>query len=86
MHSNKILLSLFLGLMMSSVWAEPALKEGDTLESLSQVRIETRIHPTAEMMVQPHTEAAKAVMTQQQNIEAQENMVSVEEIDAPVIE
>lgn len=86
MHSNKILLSLFLGLMMSSVWAEPALKEGDTLESLSQVRIETRIHPTADMMTQPHTEAAKAVMTQQQNIEAQENMVSVEEIDAPVIE
>lgn len=86
MHSNKILLSLFLGLMMSSVWAEPALKEGDTLESLSQVRIETRIHPTADMMMQPQVKAPKAVMTQQQNIETQASMVDVEEIDAPVIE
>ncbi len=35
----EIVLALLLGMSTASVFAEPALQEGDTLESLSKVRI-----------------------------------------------
>ena len=39
MHSKNMVLALLLGMSTTSLFAEPALQEGDTLESLSKVRI-----------------------------------------------
>ncbi|WP_168398303.1 hypothetical protein [Acinetobacter indicus] len=45
MHSKQLGMALCLGMLMTSAWAEPALQPGDTLESLSQVRITTTLQP-----------------------------------------
>lgn len=45
MHSKQLGMVLCLGMLMTSAWAEPALQPGDTLESLSQVRITTTLQP-----------------------------------------
>lgn len=45
MHSKQLGMAVCMGLLMSSAWAEPPLQPGDTLESLSQVRITTTLQP-----------------------------------------
>ncbi|WP_168400409.1 hypothetical protein [Acinetobacter indicus] len=45
MHSKQLGMAVCMGLLMSSAWAEPPLQPGDTLESLSQVRIITTLQP-----------------------------------------
>ncbi|MGA9697648.1 MAG: hypothetical protein WBQ67_01730, partial [Acinetobacter sp.] len=44
MHSKKIALTVFMATIVSTAWAEPAIQAGDTLESLSQVKINIRTH------------------------------------------
>ena len=64
MHSKKIVLALLLGMSTASVFAEPALQEGDTLESLSKVRISVTLQePLAVDVDAPEleTEAAQTV-------------------------
>lgn len=45
MHSKQLGMAVCMGLLMNSAWAEPPLQPGDTLESLSQVRITTTLQP-----------------------------------------
>lgn len=71
MHSKNIVLALLLGMSTTSVFAEPALQEGDTLESLSKVRISVTLQePLAVDVDAPEleTEAAQTV-----NVVAPEN-------------
>ncbi len=39
MHSKKIALTVFMATLVTTAWAEPAIQAGDTVESLSQVKI-----------------------------------------------
>ncbi|WP_291334214.1 hypothetical protein [Acinetobacter sp. UBA801] len=71
MHSKNMVLALLLGMSTASVFAEPALQEGDTLESLSKVRISVTLQePLAVDVDAPEleTEAAQTV-----NVVAPEN-------------
>ncbi|WP_446892855.1 hypothetical protein [Acinetobacter sp. NS4_7] len=71
MHSKNMVLALLLGMSTTSVFAEPALQEGDTLESLSKVRISVTLQePLAVDVDAPEleTEAAQTV-----NVVAPEN-------------
>lgn len=71
MHSKKIVLALLLGMSTASVFAEPALQEGDTLESLSKVRISVTLQePLAVDVDAPELETEAA---QTANVVAPEN-------------
>lgn len=64
MHSKNMVLALLLGMSTASVFAEPVLQEGDTLESLSKVRISVTLQePLAVDVDAPEleTEAAQTV-------------------------
>ena len=93
MHSKKIVLALLLGMSTASVFAEPALQEGDTLESLSKVRISVTLQePLAVEVDTPELEQAAehvvvATVQPQTTVEtATTEMVDVLEIDVPEVE
>ncbi len=44
MYSKKLALALLASVFSLSAWAEPAIQPGDTIESLSKVKITTSIH------------------------------------------
>lgn len=90
MHSKKIVLALLLGMSTASVFAEPALQEGDTLESLSKVRISVTLQePLAVDVDAPEleTEATENTVQPQTAVEttSSEN-ADVLEIDVPEVE
>ena len=72
MKAKVLFLAMAFGGCWAQVQAEPAVQAGDTLESLSQVKITTSSHPKAQAEQQVPTAAPMA-----------EEMVSVEEIDQP---
>lgn len=94
MHSKNIVLALLLGMSTASVFAEPALQEGDTLESLSKVRISVTLQePLAVEVDAPELEETAAehgVVASAQPQTAVETetteMVDVLEIDVPEVE
>ena len=94
MHSKNMVLALLLGMSTASVFAEPALQEGDTLESLSKVRISVTLQePLAVEVDAPELEetAAEHVVVasaqSQTTVEtATTEMVDVLEIDVPEVE
>ena len=90
MHSKKIVLALLLGMSTASVFAEPALQEGDTLESLSKVRISVTLQePLAVDVDAPEleTEATENTVQPQTAVEttSSEN-ADVLEIDVPEVQ
>ncbi|WP_180064649.1 MULTISPECIES: hypothetical protein [unclassified Acinetobacter] len=94
MHSKNMVLALLLGMSTASVFAEPALQEGDTLESLSKVRISVTLQeplavevdaPELEETAAEHGVVASA--QPQTTVEtATTEMVDVLEIDVPEVE
>ena len=94
MHSKKIVLALLLGMSTASVFAEPALQEGDTLESLSKVRISVTLQESLDVEVDaPELEETAAehgvvASAQPQTVvkTATTEMVDVLEIDVPEVE
>ncbi len=94
MQSKNMVLALLLGMSTASVFAEPALQEGDTLESLSKVRISVTLQePLAVEVDAPELEQAAtehgvvATVQPQTAVEAasSEN-ADVLEIDVPEVE
>ena len=71
MKAKVLFLAMAFGGSWAQVQAEPAVQAGDTLESLSQVKITTSTHPKQQVP----TAAPMA-----------EEMVSVEEIDQPELQ
>ena len=86
MDSNKLLLALFMGTMMTAASAEPALQAEDTLESLSQVRISTSVKAQDQVVAASKVEETKVVIVQDQSLQAQAPSINVDDIDAPIIE
>lgn len=86
MDSKKLLLALFMGTIMTAASAEPALQAGDTLESLSQVRISTTIKAQDQVVTEQKVEETKAVIVQDQSLQTQTPSMNVDDIDAPIIE
>lgn len=82
MHSKKIALSIFMATIVSTAWAEPAIQAGDTLESLSQVKINIRTHSATPAQAENNQAATK----QEPAGEAATQLVDVEAIDKPIIE
>ena len=90
MHSKNMVLALLIGMSTASVFAEPALQEGDTLESLSKVRISVTLQePLAVEVDTPEleTEATENTVQPQTAVEttSSEN-ADVLEIDVPEVE
>lgn len=95
MHSRIIGFTLMMGIMSSMAFAEPAIQPGDTLESLSKVRITTNVStqtatPTAQTVV---TDANTNVKVEdidpiigETTAEAPKVAVQAEAVAAPVIE
>ena len=94
MHSKNMVLALLLGMSTASVFAEPALQEGDTLESLSKVRISVTLQEPLDVEVDTpeleETAAEHGVVASAQpqtTVEtATTEMTDVLEIDVPEIE
>ena len=95
MHSKNIVLALLLSMSTTSVFAEPALQEGDTLESLSKVRISVTLQePLAVEVDTPELEQAAptenvvvASAQPQTTVETETTeMVDVLDIDVPEVE
>lgn len=82
MHSKKIALTVFMATIISTAWAEPAIQAGDTLESLSQVKINIRTHSATPAQAENNQAATK----QEPAGEAATQLVDVEAIDKPIIE
>ena len=82
MHSKKIALTVFMATIVSTAWAEPAIQAGDTLESLSQVKINIRTHSTTPAQAENNP----AVTKQEPAGEAATQSVDVEAIDKPIVE
>ncbi|HBU87426.1 MAG TPA: hypothetical protein DEF26_07255 [Acinetobacter sp.] len=95
MHSRIIGFTVMMGIMSSMAFAEPAIQPGDTLESLSKVRITTNVStqtatPTAQTVV---TDANTDVKVEdidpiigETAAEAPKVAVQAEAVAAPVIE
>ncbi|WP_151821558.1 hypothetical protein [Acinetobacter oleivorans] len=95
MHSRIIGFTVMMGIMSSMAFAEPAIQPGDTLESLSKVRITTNVStqtatPTAQTVV---TDANTDVKVEdidpiigETTAEAPKVAVQAEAVAAPVIE
>lgn len=81
MHSKKIALTVFMATIVSTAWAEPAIQAGDTLESLSQVKINIRTHSPAPAQAANGQAAAK----QEPTGELAAQMVDIAAIDQPII-
>ncbi|MFV5383210.1 hypothetical protein [Acinetobacter towneri] len=95
MHSKNMVLALLLGISTASVFAEPALQEGDTLESLSKVRISVTLQEPLSVEVDtpelaetaPTENVVVATVQPQTTVEtATTEMVDVLEIDVPEVE
>lgn len=86
MHLHKFLMGLFTVAFMTSVWAEPALQTGDTLESLSKVQIHTTVTPSTTMMLENKPLQQTMPSSTEQPTEPENNVVDVKEIDAPIFE
>lgn len=94
MHSKKMVAALLLSMTAGHVLAEPAIQAGDTLESLSKVRISVTLQePLAVEVDTPELEEAATehgVVTSvqpQTTVEtATTEMVDVLEIDVPEVE
>ena len=82
MHSKKIALTVFMATIVSTAWAEPAIQAGDTLESLSQVKINIRTHSSTSAQAETNQAATK----QEPAGEAAAPLVDVEAIDKPITE
>lgn len=82
MHSKKIALTVFMATIVSTAWAEPAIQAGDTLESLSQVKINIRTHSATPAQAENN----QAVTKQEPAGEAVTQSVDVEAIDKPIVE
>ena len=82
MHSKKIALTVFMATIVSTAWAEPAIQAGDTLESLSQVKINIRTHSATPAQAENNQAATK----QEPTGELAAQMVDVEAIDKPIVE
>lgn len=82
MHSKKIALTVFMATIVSTAWAESAIQAGDTLESLSQVKINIRTHSTTPAQAENNP----AVTKQEPASEAVTQSVDVEAIDKPIVE
>lgn len=81
MHSKKIALTVFMATLVSTAWAEPAIQAGDTLESLSQVKINIRTHSATPAQAENNQVATK----QEPADQAATQMVDVDAIDQPII-
>ena len=81
MHSKKIALTVFMATIVSTAWAEPAIQAGDTLESLSQVKINIRTHRATPAQAENNQAATK----QEPTGEAATQLVDVDAIDQPII-
>ena len=81
MHSKKIALTVFMTTIVSTRWAEPAIQAGDTLESLSQVKINIRTHSAIPTQAANGQAAAK----QEPTDELAAQMVDIAAIDQPII-
>ena len=82
MHSKKIALTVFMATIVSTAWAELAIQAGDTLESLSQVKINIRTHSAIPAQAANSQAAAK----QEATSERAAQLVDVDAIDKPLIE
>ncbi|OTG66921.1 hypothetical protein B9T25_09080 [Acinetobacter sp. ANC 4470] len=82
MHSKKIALTIFIATLVSTAWAEPAIQTGDTLESLSQVKISIQTRSTRPYQADNN----QATTKQESTAEAAAQMVDVNAIDQPMIE
>ncbi|MHA3892040.1 hypothetical protein [Acinetobacter sp. GXMZU3951] len=82
MHSKKITLALLLTAVAAHVCAEPAAQSGDSVDSLAGVKIMTTVNG------QPGSLAERMAVNQTQasveTVQASEETVSVEAIDAPI--
>ncbi|MDM1736822.1 MULTISPECIES: hypothetical protein [Acinetobacter] len=90
MHSKKMVAALLLSMTAGHVLAEPAIQAGDTLESLSKVRISVTLQePLAVDVDAPEleTEATENTVQPQTAVEttSSEN-ADVLEIDVPEVE
>lgn len=81
MHSKKIALSVFMATIVTTAWAEPAIQAGDTLESLSQVKINIRTHSATPAQAENNPLVTK----QEPADQAATQMVGVDAIDQPII-
>ena len=85
MHSKKMTLALlFTALTAAHVYAEPAVQSGDSVDSLAGVKIMTTVNgqpgSLAERMAGNKTQAAVEAT------QASAEMVSVDAIDAPLLQ
>ncbi|WP_180096391.1 hypothetical protein [Acinetobacter sp. YH12205] len=95
MHTKKMVAALLLSMTAGHVLAEPAIQAGDTLESLSKVRISVTLQePLAVEVDAPEleetapTENVVVATVQPQTVvkTATTEMVDVLEIDVPEVE
>lgn len=77
MHSKKIALTVFMATLVTTAWAEPAIQAGDTVESLSQVKISVQTRSAT---------PTQADNTQATTKQAAAQMVDINAIDQPIIE
>ena len=85
MHSKKIALTVFMAFMttlVTTAWAEPAIQAGETLESLSQVKISIQTRSATPTQADNN----QATTKQESTGEAAAPMVDVNAIDQPIIE
>ena len=82
MHSKKIALTVFMATLVTTAWAESAIQAGDTVESLSQVKISVQTRSTTATQADNTQAMTKQVSTD----EAAAQMVDVNAIDQPIIE
>ncbi|CAB1220609.1 hypothetical protein [Acinetobacter bouvetii] len=81
MHSKKIAFAVLMVTMVTTAaWAEPAIQAGDTLESLSQVKIDIRTHSSTPAQ----TENNQPATQQKPTTEPAAQMVDVDAIDQPI--
>lgn len=80
MKAKVLFLTMAFGGCLMNVHAEPSIQAGDTLESLSQVKITTATHPKSKV------EATNTEQQVQAAAPVVEDTVSVEDIDQPEIQ
>ncbi|NUF14714.1 hypothetical protein [Acinetobacter lactucae] len=93
MHSRIIGFTVMMGIMSSMAFAEPAIQPGDTLESLSKVRITTNINTQTATPTAQTNDANADVKVEdidpiigETTAEAPKVAVQAEAVAAPVIE
>ncbi|MNG58947.1 hypothetical protein D3C78_184320 [compost metagenome] len=82
MHSKKIALTVFMAILVTTAWAEPAIQAGDTVESLSQVKVSIQTRSATPTQA----DNTQATTKQASTDEAAAQMVDVNAIDQPIIE